>query len=230
MTTLLLVEDDVAIQTSLGLYLGNSGYEVISAYRGDTAVGLYVEKKPDLIILDINLPGKDGITLCREFREIGDTPIIMLSARGAEDDKIETLELGADDYMAKPFSPRELVARIKAVLKRYEQRDASEKNLFEEGKEVRIGDFRIDPAGYQVFISGKEVRFTKTEFLLLYRLAKEVGKIISRETLMKEIMGYDNYLYDRTIDTHVKNVRKKLEGALLLETVRGVGYRLEPVV
>ena len=211
MTTILFVEDDQAIQTSLGLYLGNSGYSVVSAFRGDSAIEIFQKSKPDLILLDINLPGKDGITLCREFREISEKPIIMLSARGAEEDKIETLELGADDYMSKPFSPRELLARIKAVLKRYGYSESGEKSLFEDGKTISLGNFKIDPMGYQAFVAGKEVRFTKTEFLLLYRLVKEAGKIVSRDTLMKEIMGYDNYLYDRTIDTHMKNVRKKLE-------------------
>ena len=222
MITILFVEDDISIQTSLGLYLGNSGYQVVSVYRGDEAMTAFKQNKIDLILLDINLPGKDGITLCREFRENSDLPIIMLSARDEEDDKIATLELGADDYVPKPFSPRELLARIKAVLKRYDHTESGEKSLFEEGKTLVLGEFRIDPTGYQAFISGREIRFTKTEFLLLYRLAKEAGKIVSRDTLMKEIMGYDNYLYDRTIDTHMKNVRKKLEGTITVETIRGV--------
>lgn len=214
MSTILLVEDDTSIQTSLGLYLSNSGYSVLSAMNGLDVMPLLRTEKVDLIILDINLPGQDGKSLCREIRKDFSIPIIMLSARDAEEDKIETLESGADDYVSKPFSPRELLARVSAIFgraKRTEDQSKQATDWAEQNGMLAIGDIRIDTRNYHVVIGGEEIRLTKTEFMLLEHLVRHVGTVVARETLMKEIMGYDNYLYDRTIDTHIKNIRKKLE-------------------
>lgn len=219
----LLIEDDDGIITPLSLYIEQSGYEVVVCKDGSDALDMFHSEKPDIIILDINLPGKSGVEVCREVRSESDTPIIVLSARESEDDKVALLELWADDYVSKPFSPRELLARMSAVIKRTEQRKKTPKN----GKALEFGRLSIDGKNFQVLLNGNEIRFTKTEFAILEYIIKNSKSVIKRESLMKDIIWYDNYLYDRTIDTHVKNIRKKLDGAVEIETVRGVGYRIK---
>ncbi len=224
MSKLLLIEDDSGISTPLSLYLQNAGYEVILCERWDTAEDVFQREKPAIIILDINLPGKTGIEICRDIRAKSSTPIIMLSARESEEDKVALLELGADDYVSKPFSSRELVARIAAVMKR-----AQAKKETKNTKEIEFWKLWIDTKNMIVMTSGVEVILTKTEFSLLEYFIKNAKGIIKRESLMKDIIGYDNYIYDRTIDTHVKNLRKKLEWSIDIETVRGVWYRVNPI-
>lgn len=225
MPKLLLIEDDEGISTPLSLYLENVGYEVILCENGWDALDVFRSEKPHVIILDINLPKKSGITVCQEIREISSVPLIVLSARESEEDKVKLLELWADDYVAKPFSPRELVARLAAVMKRTQIK----KEIKTNGKILELGSIKIDTKNFVVWRSDEEVILTKTEFALLEYFLKNAKWVIKRETLMKEIMGYENYVYDRTIDTHVKNLRKKLDNALNIETVRGIGYRVSEI-
>lgn len=222
---LLLIEDDSGISTPLSLYLENAGYDVIVCERGDEAEEVFLREKPAIIILDINLPGKTGIEICRDIRAKSTTPIIMLSARESEEDKVTLLELGADDYVSKPFSSRELVARIAAVMKRAQ----TKKENTGKNKELEFWKIVIDTKNMVALVSGTEITLTKTEFSLLEYFVKNAKWVIKRDALMKDIIGYDNYIYDRTIDTHVKNLRKKLEWAIDIETVRGVWYRVSPV-
>ncbi len=219
---LLLIEDDQGIITPLRMYLEQSGHTVVVCSDGREAIEIWKKENPGLIILDINLPGKNGIEICRKIRETSRTPIIILSARESEDDKVTLLELWADDYVSKPFSSRELVARIAAVAKRAEERK-------ENGKKERMitfGNVTLDTKNYMAFLSWEEIKMTKTEFAILDYLIKNAKWVIKRESLMKNIMGYDNYLYDRTIDTHIKNIRKKLDASINIETIRGIGYRI----
>jgi two-component system, OmpR family, response regulator RegX3 len=225
MPKLLLVEDDSGISTPLSLYLENAGYEVILCRDGALVEELFASEKPAIVILDINLPGKTGIEICRDIRTKSDTPIIMLSARESEEDKVTLLELGADDYVAKPFSSRELVARITAVMKR--ARGKKENKSW--NRELEFGKIKIDTKNMTASVSDVEIILTKTEFSLLEYFVKNAKWVIKRESLMKDIIGYDNYIYDRTIDTHVKNIRKKLEWSIEIETVRGVWYRVNSI-
>ena len=220
MPKVLLIEDDTGIITPLSLYIEQSGYEILVVSDGGIAIEQFGIFKPHIIILDINLPGKDGITLCKEIRQISDTPIIMLSARESENDKVTLLELWADDYVSKPFSPRELMARIAAILKRTELKKKNK------GKNLLFWSIEIDTKNYIALKSGEDIKLTKTEFSILEYLIKNATGVIKRESLMKDIMGYENYLYDRTIDTHVKNLRKKLGDTIEIETIRWIGYKI----
>lgn len=224
MTHIFLIEDDPGIVDSLSLYLSESGITMSIARDGEEAIGIFkdIGEQFHLIILDLNLPKRDGLSVCEEIRKTSIVPIIVLSARNSEDDKVHALELGADDYMAKPFSPRELVARISAVLKRFEKQMTPEKTAIL----LSFGTIELNREEYLVKISGTIVKTTKTEFLILAYLIDHEEHIVERETLMKEIIGYDHYLYDRTIDTHMKNLRKKIGDAANIETVRGIGYRI----
>ena len=222
MQTVLLVEDDPGISHPLSLYLTESGYRVHLCERGDTALDMFRATAPDLVMLDINLPGRNGMEVCAGIRLTSNIPIIVLSARGAESDKVAALDLGADDYIEKPFSPRELVARVKAVLKR-----ANTKLAPNESGIIKYQNLTLDVHNYSLLVGEKSVRLTKTEFLLLHFLIIHKATIVSRETLMRDIMGYENYLYDRTLDTHIKNLRKKIENENIVETVRGIGYRVK---
>lgn len=219
---ILLIEDDEGIITPLSMYLEQSGFRLSVARNGLDAVQIFRDEKPHVVILDINLPGKSGIEVCREIRELGAIPIIVLSARASEDDKVQLLELGADDYVSKPFSSRELVARIHAVVKRSEMKKEQKSG----GKCLTFGNIVLDAKNHTVTLSGEDMKLTKTEFSLLEYFMKNSKTVIKRESLMKDIIGYDQYLYDRTIDTHVKNLRKKLGNELEIETIRWVGYRV----
>lgn len=226
MQTVLLVEDDLAIRTPLSMYLENSGYGVVGIGNGLEVVPYLRAHGADLAILDINLPGRDGLSLCRDIREEFSLPVIMLTARNSEEDKLTAFEAGADDYVPKPFSPRELVARVSTVLKRSAPKAPSAPTESATLSDVETGVLRLEGDNYRAFVSGVEAKLTKTEFLLLHHLARHAGKVVEREALMKETFGYGNYLYDRTIDTHVKNLRRKLGDGVEIETVRGVGYRI----
>ncbi len=221
MQKILLIEDDTGIITPLSLYIEQSGYSIIVCQNGNDAIELFTTEKPNIVILDINLPGKNGIEICKEIRNISETPIIVLSARESEDDKVMLLELGADDYVSKPFSPRELMARIATILKRIETR-----KKIKTTKILTLGNILIDSKNFTVTINNESIRLTKTEFAILEYFAKNTDTVIKRESLMRDIIGYDNYVYDRTIDTHVKNLRKKIGESIEIETIRGIGYRI----
>jgi len=222
MTTVLVVEDEIEIARVVRDYLRNAGFEVIVVGDGGSAVASVRSSKPDLLVLDLGLPGRDGLDVAREIRRWSDTPIVMLTARGDETDRIVGLEIGADDYVVKPFSPRELVARVRAVLRR--TRAAAR------GDEVvRAGDVEIDTAKMRVSVGGTDVDLTPTEFQLLATLAREPGRVFTRSQLLDAVHGVAIESYERAIDAHVKNIRRKIEpepgSPRYVVTVHGVGYR-----
>lgn len=221
MHNLLIIEDDVWISNSLKLYLENSSINVDLENSWLYWVEKILNWNYDLIILDLNLPGKDWVTICKEVREKSNIPIIMLTAKNSELDKIMWLENGADDYVSKPFSPRELLARINTILRRTNQNSKEESNNI-----LKFQDIEIDTEKIIVLKNSKEIPFTKNEFEILKKIILEDGKMVERETLMKDIIGYDNYAFDRTIDTHIKNIRKKLENKDIILTIRWLWYRL----
>ena len=222
MTTVLVVEDEIEIARVVRDYLRNAGFEVIVVGDGGSAVASVRSAKPDLLVLDLGLPGRDGLDVAREIRRWSDTPIVMLTARGDETDRIVGLEIGADDYVVKPFSPKELVARVRAVLRR--SRTAAR------GDEVvRAGDVEIDTANMRVSVGGTQVDLTPTEFQLLATLAREPGRVFTRSQLLDAVHGVAIESYERAIDAHVKNIRRKIEpepgSPRYVVTVHGVGYR-----
>ena len=218
-----VIEDERDIQDMIAYNLQREGYEVVTAERGDEGLALVQDKRPDLIILDLMLPGLDGLSVCQSIRFDATTPeipIIVLSAKSEEADVVIGLGLGADDYMPKPFSPRELLARVKAVLRRGgNQLQKAEDTLVHEG-------LRVDLLRHQVFLNDEELRLTATEFGLLTTLVEQPGRVFSREQLINRVLGETVVVIDRNIDVHIRSVRKKLGAdSGLIETVRGVGYR-----
>ncbi len=222
MTTVLVVEDEIEIARVVRDYLRNAGFEVIVVGDGGSAVASVRSAKPDLLVLDLGLPGRDGLDVAREIRRWSDTPIVMLTARGDETDRIVGLEIGADDYVVKPFSPKELVARVRAVLRR--TRTAARGDEI-----VRAGDVEIDTAKMRVSVGGTQVDLTPTEFQLLATLAREPGRVFTRSQLLDAVHGVALESYERAIDAHVKNIRRKIEptpgSPRYVVTVHGVGYR-----
>lgn len=216
MKKILIIEDDIGISESLKLYLENSDFEVDVYRTGEGASEKVKELSPDLVILDINLPKKDGIEVCSEIRIFSSLPVVMLTAKSGEGDKIVGFEAGADDYIAKPFSPRELLARIQSILRRSQK---AENPVL--GNILKFRDIEIETEKNIVRVDEKEIALTKNEYDILLKVLEYDGKLVSRDTLMKEVIGYDNYIYDRTIDTHVKNLRKKLGENEVILTVRG---------
>ncbi len=227
MATVLIIEDEVELVKVLQLYLEKSGYSVLHSTRGDNGYKLWEQNKPELVIIDLNLPGMDGLDITREIRKKSDVPIIMLTARVEEMDRLIGLELGADDYISKPFSPREVVARVKAVLRRTGKSSDMESNLIE------IGSIMIDLEGHTVRKSGLELDLTPTEFNLLFTLASQPGRVYSRLQLLELSQGMAYEGYERTIDAHIKNLRSKIEddphNPQCIETVFGVGYRFKRI-
>lgn len=222
---ILLVEDDSVIRQTVEAYLEKDGYWVTAAGDGQAALDA-AEKKPfDLVILDLNLPKVSGEDVCRRLRDASDVPIIMLTAKGTEEERIAGLELGADDYLVKPFSPRELVARVHALLRR-----AHADNEPQRTRAV-FGPLEIDLAAHRVTIGGHEVELTASEYKLLTVLSRYPGRVYSRMELVEKVLGYDFEGYDRAIDSHVKNLRAKLDDdprePRFIHTVFGVGYRFE---
>ena len=223
MRKILIIEDDTWISSSLKLYLENSNFEVYLHEEWSMAISVIEKIKPDLVILDLNLPLKNGIDITREYRLRGSIPIIMLTARSSELDRINWLEIGADDYIAKPFSPRELLARINTIIRRvwvekwHEVKDQLILNCL---------DIKIDTSKKIVKKSWVKINLTANEYDILKKLILENWKILSRETIMTEIIGYDKYIYDRTIDTHIKNLRKKLDWKNIILTIRWEWYRI----
>jgi DNA-binding response OmpR family regulator len=224
--TALVVEDDKSVSQLIRLYLAQAGYKVIAAEDGLNGLRMALEESPDIVLLDLNLPGIDGIDVCRNVREESEVPIIMVTARVEEDDRLTGLDLGADDYVSKPFSPRELVARVNAVLRRT-TRDTVKRE--ESGSQVTAGDVGIDLNRRSATVLGDEIELTPTEFRLLAYFIEGRGRTVSRDQIIENVFGYDFSGYDRTVDTHVSNLRKKLELAnpngQHLKTMYGVGYR-----
>ena len=222
MPLILIIEDEPELVRVLRAYLEKSGFQVESAYRGDTGLSLWPHKHPDLVILDLNLPGMDGLDVAREIRRQGNTPIIMLTARVEESDQLIGLELGADDYVTKPFSPRLVVARVRALLRRAGLERPAPRIL-------RVADLEIDTDAHTVTRGGEEIPLTPTEFALLVALAEQPGRAFSRMQLLEAAQGAAYAGYERTIDVHIKNLRAKLEPdpkhPRYIETVFGVGYR-----
>jgi DNA-binding response OmpR family regulator len=221
MQKILIIEDDLGISKSLKLYLENSNYDVVLHHSWDKAIEKIKEENPQLIILDINLPVMDWMEICKNTRTFSDIPIIMLTARGSENDKIVWLENWADDYIAKPFSPRELLARIKRILER-----TSNKNEENSENELKYENITIYLDKKIVKVDEKDINLTKNEYDLLEKIVKEDWKVVSRETLMTEVIWYEKYVYDRTLDTHIKNIRKKIWNSKAILTVRWEWYRL----
>lgn len=220
----LIVEDEEQLASLLADYLQHAGYRTAQVRRGDEAIAAIRAEQPDLVLLDLMLPGKDGMEICRETRAFSDVPIIMVTARVEEIDRLLGLELGCDDYICKPFSPREVVARVKAVLRRYHPQPITEDT----------GDPRmvLDEASYSVAFAGHRLDLTTVEFRLLATLVNKPGRIFTRDQLMDNIYSDHRIVSDRTVDSHIKKLRKKL-GELMPDTdvirsVYGVGYKYEP--
>ncbi|MDD2871954.1 MAG: response regulator transcription factor [Candidatus Gracilibacteria bacterium] len=224
MKKILIIEDDKGISASLKLYLENSDFLVELHNEGLEAISKIKNVKPDLIILDINLPGKDGIEITKELRGFSSIPIIMLTARSSELDRVNGLEIGADDYIAKPFSPRELLARINTIIRRM---TVTSTPVVSTGKDVfSLYGVELNVNKKIVKVDSNPIVLTSNEYEILRKLIQEKGKIVTRETIMKDIIGYDKYIYDRTIDTHIKNLRKKVGKIDFILTIRGEGYRI----
>jgi two-component system, OmpR family, response regulator ResD len=228
---ILVVDDEERIRKLLRMYLERENYEIHEAEDGETALELALETDFDIILLDLMLPGIDGIEVCNELRKTKATPVIMLTAKGEESNRVQGFEVGADDYVVKPFSPREVILRVKALLRRstptkFLQTDTS-------SKEVIVFPFlTIDNDAHRVTAGGKEVGLTPKEYELLYYLAKTPDKVYSREQLLKDVWNYEFFGDLRTVDTHVKRLREKLnrvssEAAAMISTVWGVGYKFE---
>ncbi len=224
-TKILIIDDDPHISEAIKLYLENEGYEIKNAYDGAEGVNMFKAVNPDIVLLDIMMPKKDGWQVCREIREISAKPIIMLTAKGEVFDKVLGLELGADDFLAKPVDMKELSARIKAVLRRCQANDT---HLDDEA--VRFENLEISLQKYELKVSGKTVDIPPKELELLYFLASNYNRVFTRDQLLDKVWGFD-YLGDsRTVDVHVKRLREKLEGVSdkwVLKTVWGVGYKFE---
>jgi DNA-binding response OmpR family regulator len=221
----LVVDDDRKIVDLIRMYLEKDNYGVFVAYDGLTALDLARQKQPDLILLDLMLPRMDGLDVCHVLRAESDVPIIMLTAKTTDEDKLVGLELGADDYIVKPFNPREVVARVRAVLRR------AERDPLQDLAEIDLAELVIDCRCHEVRVRGDVVVLTPTEFKLLQTLAVEPGRVFSRLELLDLVFGYDFEGFERTVDVHVKNLRKKIESdprqPTYIKTVYGVGYKLD---
>lgn len=220
---ILVVDDDPKIVKLSRDYLENSGFRTLSATDGTTGLAMARQEKPDLVVLDLNLPGTDGLDVCRVIRRESNIPIIMLTARVEEMDRLIGLELGADDYITKPFSPRELVARVRAVLRR------TQGNVQDSGI-IRIGELVVDVQGLRVTRGDAIIELTRSEFSLLIVLAQHAGQAFSREQLVTRLYGDDYDGFSRSVDSHIKNLRQKIEedpaNPCYIQTVYGVGYRM----
>ncbi len=224
----LVVDDDVKTVELVRLYLNRDGYRVLTAYDGLEALRLARENHPDLIVLDIMLPGLDGLEVCRTLRAESDVPIIMLTARTTDQDRLTGLELGADDYVTKPFSPRELAARVRTVLRRLPG-----EALQRGPAEIKHGELTVDFLKQEVSLVGNNISLTPIEFKLLGILVREPGRVFSRAQLIEKALGYDFDGFDRTIDVHILNLRRKLEPdsrrSRYIKTVYGTGYKFQGV-
>lgn len=220
----LVVEDEASIQTVIRTYLESAGFRVACVDDGQEALIKLDELDPALVILDLNLPSMDGMEVAARMREVSEVYILMLTARSEEADRVAGLRIGADDYLVKPFSPRELVARVEAILRRNRPTAVSKSNRLD------FEQLSIDPDSYEVYAGDQQVDLTSTEFSLLWELARHHGRVLSRDQLLSRVWGEDFYGNDRVVDVYVGQVRRKLEaatGQTLIETVRGVGYKFK---
>jgi DNA-binding response OmpR family regulator len=224
MSTVLIIEDDTNLSKIMRSYLERENYEVLTSFRGDTGLEIALLKNPDLILLDLNLPGLDGMDVASELQKIKDIPIIMVTSRVEESDRLLGLNSGADDYISKPFSPRELVARVRVVLRR-----AGKEN--QQSEKICIGDLEIDAGEHTASVSGQLLDLTPTEYSLFFKLASNPGRVFSRQQLIENLKSDQFNAYERSIDVHIKNLRNKLgkskDGSKLIETVFGIGYRFK---
>jgi DNA-binding response OmpR family regulator len=220
---ILIVDDDKKTVNLVKLYLEKDGYQVLTSYDGQQALELARQKQPDLVVLDLMLPEVDGLDVCRILRAESKIPIIMLTAKTTEQDKLLGLDLGADDYVTKPFSPRELMARVRAVLRRVGEEE------YKGSPEIRYGDLVVNFLRHEAWVRGEPVRLTPKEFKLLDLLIKEPGRAFTRLELLDRVFGFDYEGLERTVDVHVMNLRKKIESdpsrPIYIQTVYGVGYK-----
>lgn len=225
--SVLIVDDDIKLANLLEKYFLDERFLPFLAHDGETALKLTQEKRPDIIILDLMLPGMDGWEVCKEIRKEDDTPIIMLTSRDEERDKLMGLEIGADDYVTKPFSPREVVARAKVILRR------AQKGLYN-SETLEAGPFFMDLASHEISKAGKTLDITATEFKILKLLLANPGRVFSRLQIVEQTQGYAFEGYERTIDAHIKNLRRKIEDNTkepkYIQTVYGVGYKFVGVI
>lgn len=221
-----IIEDEPDILEVLSYNLKREGFVVLAALDGDAGLSMVKNEKPDLVLLDLMLPGMDGVEICSSIKndtELQNTLVIMVTAKGEESDVVLGLGVGADDYVSKPFSPKELVARVKAVLRRGTLLD-----LNPEKDKIEYGDLCIDTQKYEVLVKGQEVKLTATEFRILHYLASHSGRVFSREQLLNKALGDASVVVDRNIDVHIRGIRKKLAiQPPLIETIRGIGYRFK---
>ena len=221
--SVLVVEDETSIASFVALYLKNAGYRIRTVGTGREALEQVAQEKPSLIVLDLMLPDMDGLEVCRRIRQTSDIPILMLTARDEDVDKIIGLEVGADDYLTKPFNPRELVARVKSILRRSvpERREV-------QTKQIKHGDLEIDVGRREVLVVGKEIQLAPKEFDLLWELLDHRGLVLTRDQLLERVWGYTFAGDTRTVDVHVRQLRRKLGEASPIVTVWGVGYKVGP--
>lgn len=219
---ILVVDDEENIRELCRIYLAREGYRVASAADGEQALRMIKDHQPALVILDLMLPGLDGFEVCRRTRQFSDVPILMLTARDDDIDKIVGLEVGADDYLTKPFNPREMIARVKAILRRTGERARKD------GAPIQVGDVTLDASRREVTVAGQMVDLRAKEFDLLHAFLQNEGIVLTREKLLDQVWGYDYYGQTRTVDVHVAHIRKKLSGSdrVRIDTVTGVGYKL----
>jgi two-component system, OmpR family, alkaline phosphatase synthesis response regulator PhoP len=220
----LIVDDDAKIVELVKLYLERDGYSVITAYEGNEALRMARESHPDLIVLDIMLPGINGLEICRILRSESAVPIILLTARTTEQDRIGGLDLGADDYVTKPFSPKELAARVRAVLRR-----TPDESALLGPSEITYGNLKVNFPNHEAFLDSKSLTLTPVEFKLLSVFIREPNRVFSRSQLIEKVLGYDFDGFDRTIDVHILNLRRKLEPdgsrSTFIKTIYGAGYK-----
>jgi DNA-binding response OmpR family regulator len=221
--TVLVVEDEASIASFVSLYLKNAGYGVRAVTTGNAALAQVAAEQPALIILDLMLPDLDGIEICRRIRKTSDVPILMLTARDEDVDKIIGLEVGADDYLTKPFNPRELVARVKSILRR-----ATPDRREKESAQLQHGDLKIDAGRREVRVGEEEIQLAPKEFDLLWELLDHKGLVLTRDQLLERVWGYTFAGDTRTVDVHVRQLRRKLGDASPIVTVWGVGYKVSP--
>ena len=222
---ILIADDDRNIVELLRLYIEKEGFNTIIAYDGKQAIELFKKEKPDLIVLDVMMPEADGWQVCKEVRKVDETPIIMLTAKGETFDKVLGLELGADDYMVKPFDTKELIARIKAVLRRYDTKQTNKKT-----DEISYDNISVNITNYELKLNDKIIEIPPKELELLHFLATNPNRVFTREQLLEQVWGFDYFGDSRTVDVHIKRLREKLEnvdGNWTLKTVWGVGYKFE---
>jgi DNA-binding response OmpR family regulator len=222
---ILVVDDEPNIVKALKAYLEKAGYRVVTAADGNEALAVFQKESPDFMILDLNLPGMDGFEVCKAVRKVSDIPILMLTARVEETDRLIGLEIGADDYVIKPFSPREVVARVKVILRR-------STNSPRKPEMIRVGELIIDIEQHTVKLGARSIKLTPTEFEILVVLARQPRRVFSRLQIMEQAQGDAFEGYERTIDAHIKNLRLKMEpdpkNPVYIQTVFGLGYKLEP--